>query len=94
MLGLTDITIPTIQPFVRNPRAVSLDSFANHSFEWNEDLFTDIVDKSFKIDGINGSGVGNRVGRIPCFSDAVITPNCKVNAIVLCDTEKYVVVKY
>ncbi len=26
---------------------------------------------------------------MPCFWDAVITPKCKVNAIALCDAEKY-----
>ena len=74
---------------VRNPRAVSIDSFANHSFGWNEELFVDIHDKSFQLDGVNGTSVGTRVGRLPCFGDVIITPKSKVNAIALCDAERY-----
>ncbi len=54
-------------------------------------ILIDVIDKSFSIDGINGTGTGSRVGRLPCFGHCVITPDCKVNAIALCDAEKYVV---
>ncbi len=64
-------------------------SFANHSFGWNEELFVDIIQKSFKVNGVDGTSNGARVGRMPCFGDAVITFKCKVNAIALCDAEKY-----
>ncbi len=79
----------TINRTRRNPRAVSLDSLANHSFGWNQELFVDIIDKSYQLNGVNGRSHGTRVGRMPCFGDVVITPNSEVNAIALCDAEKY-----
>jgi hypothetical protein len=68
---------------------VSLDSLANHSFGWNEELFLDVHRKTLVVNGVTGSYVGSRMGRLPCFGDVVITPKSKVNAIALCDAEKF-----
>jgi hypothetical protein len=74
---------------IRRPRAVSIDSLANHSFGWNEELFIDLYNKKFFLNGVNGSSTGSRKGRLPCFGDVVITPHSKMNAIALCDAEQY-----
>ena len=73
----------------RHPRAVSLDSLANHSFGWNEDLFDDMHDEEFVMRGVGGTAAGSRAGRMPCFGPVVITPKSRVNALALCDAEKY-----
>ena len=75
----------------RHPRAVSIDSLANHSFGWNEELFDDVRDQSFTMTGVGGRSAGSRVGRLACFGPVVITPKAKVNAIALCDAERYTV---
>ena len=73
----------------RNPRAVSLDSCANHSFGWNEDMFDDIREQRYTMVGATGAGSGTRIGRMPCFGPVVITPKSRKNAIALRDAERY-----
>jgi hypothetical protein len=72
-----------------DPRAVALDSFANHTFGCNEDLFKNIKNKRYSLNGVTGSTVGNRMGWLPCFGAAVITPESNCNAIAMHDAERY-----
>ena len=73
----------------KHPRAVSLDTLANCTFGWNEELFVDLRDQGFSMTGVGGESFGTRMGRMPCFGAAVITPKCKVNAIAMADAERY-----
>lgn len=77
-----------------DPRAVALDSYANHTFGCNRDLFVNIRPQDFTLNGVNGKGAGTEIGRLPCFGNAAITPDSGCNAISLQDAEQYRVEYY
>ncbi len=64
----------------KNPIAVALDSYANHTFGCT---------KQFSLNGVTGNAVSSRMDCLPCFGAAVITPESGCNAIALNDAEHY-----
>lgn len=64
-----------------NPRAVSIDTFADLSFVHNVELVDDIRDAAFIVHGVSGSGKGLQMGTFGCFGEAAIIPTSRVNAL-------------
>lgn len=89
VIDVCALTSSAKAPQHQNPRAVALDSYANHTFGFNKDLFIDIRDKQFNLQGVNGKSKGYQIGRLPCFGNAAITPDSGCNAISLHDAEQY-----
>jgi hypothetical protein len=77
-----------------HPRAVSIDTLANHSFGWNAELMDNVQKHSFVMNGVNGKGNGTDIGWLPGFGAMALTPNSKVNAICACDIEEKYKVEY
>ena len=64
-----------------DPRCVSYDTMANHSFAFNPDLVDNIQDANFKLKGVNGKATGCQKGVLPGFGPVAITPNSGRNGL-------------
>ncbi len=73
---------------------MALDSYANHTFRCNPELFVEIHKQQFSVKGVNGKGPGTEISRLPCFGNAAITPRSDCNAILLHDAEQHRVEYY
>lgn len=49
----------------RDPRAVSIDNLANHSFGWNVELMDNVQEQAFIINGVTGKGKVAKVDGFP-----------------------------
>lgn len=78
----------------RDPRAVSIDTLANHSFGWNVELMDNVQEQAFIINGVTGKGKGTSMGWFPGFGPMAVTQNSKVNAICTSDIEERYRVSY
>ena len=66
---------------VEDPRAISIDTFADLSFVHNACLLEDIRDAPFTVHGVSGSGQGQKMGQLACFGEAALITTAKVNAL-------------
>lgn len=77
----------------RNPRLISIDSMADHSFSCVMDLVAKPRAQSFLIDSAIGTDVGDTIGHLPGFGDVAYTPKSGANGLAISDaTSRYRVV--
>jgi hypothetical protein len=78
----------------KNPRLVTLDSMADHSFSDNLDLIQSFRRQQFNVDGATGSAVGNGIGHLPGFGDIAYLPEGRASGLALCEAERLYTVTY
>ena len=77
-----------------NKRVFTMDSFANESFVFCEDLLTECTDDETTVLGIHGAGKIGRRGVLPALGPAIVSPGGGVNGVSLFQMEKRYKVTY
>ena len=76
---------------VRDPRAVCIDTYANHSFAANASLLRNMYAESYEVIGASGTGQGTHLGYLPGFDfrPAAYLPQSKANGLCVKDAHRY-----
>ena len=71
-----------------------IDSFTNHSFVCNEALLMKVHKHAMKVASIHGEDMVEKMGILPGFGDALITPRSNTNGLALCEIKERYTVTY